>query len=147
MIVYAESSAVLAWLFGESRGVAVRAALAAAEVVLASDLTVVECRRVLIRAGATGRLSEADAGGLRGRLARAAAAWTLLRLDDDALDRAGRPFPVEPVRTLDALHLGAALAARAAVPEMRLLSLDDRVRDNGVALGFVVLPEGTFQAR
>ena len=142
MIVYAESSAVLAWLFGESRGAAVRATLAAAEVVLASDLTALECQRVLVRASAVARLSEANASALRGRLARAAASWMLLRIDDDALERAGRPFPHEPVRTLDALHLGTALAARAAVPDVQLLSLDDRVRQNGAALGFVVIPEG-----
>jgi predicted nucleic acid-binding protein len=128
-------------LLGESRGSAVRDALATAELVLASDLTVLQCHRVLTRAVAAGRLSEADASDLRARLGRTAGHWVLLRVDDDALERARRPFPLEPVRTLDALHLATALAARTAVPEMRLLSLDDRVRGNAAQLGFELLPE------
>jgi predicted nucleic acid-binding protein len=141
VILYAESSAVLSWLLGESRGGAVRDALAAAELVLASDLTALECHRVLTRAVATVRLSEADASALRARLARTAAHWVSLRVDDEALERARRPFPAEPVRTLDALHLGTALAARSAVPDVRFLSLDDRVRRNGAELGFELVPE------
>jgi len=50
------------------------------------------------------------------------------------------PFPVEPIRTLDAIHLASAILARAAVPDLALLSLDERVRANGRALGFTVLP-------
>jgi hypothetical protein len=41
--VYAESSAVLAWLLGEEAGVQVRDILAGSEYVLASDLTLIEC--------------------------------------------------------------------------------------------------------
>lgn len=57
--LYAESSAVLAWLLGEARGEAVSQALAAASHVVASDLTVIECERVLIRAWSAGLISEA----------------------------------------------------------------------------------------
>jgi hypothetical protein len=64
----------------------------------------------------------------------------LLRIGGEVLERARRRFPVEPVRTLDALHLASALAARAAIPGLDLLSLDQRVRDNGAALGFDLLP-------
>ena len=141
MILYAESSAVLSWLLGESRGGPVRDALATAELVLASDLTALECHRVLTRAVATGRLPEAAASGPRARLARAAAHWVLLRVDDDVLERARRPFPAEPIRTLDALHLGTALAARNTLPEIRFLSLDERIRRNAVELGFVLVPD------
>lgn len=56
------------------------------------------------------------------------------------IDRATRPFPIEPVRTLDALHLGTALLARSAAPGLRLLTLDQRVRENGQRLGFETLP-------
>ena len=43
---------MLAWLLGEDRGATVRAALASATVVLSSNLTLLECDRVLIRAEA-----------------------------------------------------------------------------------------------
>jgi predicted nucleic acid-binding protein len=140
VIVYAESSAVLAWLLGDAGGDEVAGVLAAADAVVASDLTVVECQRVLIRAWSTGVLREADMADHGALLARAVARWTRLRLGEDVLERAARPFPIEPVRTLDALHLGSALVARAASPGLRLLTLDQRVRENGERLGLQPLP-------
>jgi hypothetical protein len=54
--------------------------------------------------------------------------------------RAQRPFPVGPVRTLDALHLASALVARSVAPGLRLLTLDQRIRENGARLGLAPLP-------
>jgi predicted nucleic acid-binding protein len=138
--LYAESSAVLAWLLGEPRGEVARRVLAEAEVVLASELTLVECERVLIRAVALGTVSEAVAADRRAVLSRAATHWHLVRLAGEVLGRARRPFAHEPVRTLDALHLASALVGRSAAPNLALLSLDERVRANGEALGFELLP-------
>jgi prevent-host-death family protein len=56
------------------------------------------------------------------------------------VERARRPFPVEPVRTLDALHLASALVASARVTDLALLSLDERVRTAGRALGLPIVP-------
>lgn len=140
MIVYAESSAVLAWLLGDERGDEAAEVLADAEAVVASDLTVVECERVLIRGWSTGLLTEAEGADQRAVLARAASHWTRLRVDEEVVERALRPFPVEPVRTLDALHLGSALLARSAAPGLRVLSLDQRVRENAERLGLAPLP-------
>lgn len=140
MILYAESSAVLAWLLGEESGEAVADAMVAADGVVASDLTLVECERVLIRAWSTGLLTEAEGADHRSVLARAASHWTLLRIDQQVIERALRPFPVEPVRTLDALHLASALLARASAPGLRVLTLDQRVRENAERLGLAVVP-------
>jgi hypothetical protein len=140
VILYAESSAVLAWLLGDQRGGEVAEALAGAEGVVASDLTLVECERVLIRAWSTGLMTEAEGSDHRAALARVASHWTRLRVDEAVVERALRPFPVEPVRTLHALHLGSALLARAAAPGLRVLSLDPRVRENAERLGLAPLP-------
>ena len=70
MIVYAESSAVLAWLLGEADGKPVRRLLAEAERVVASTLTPLECARSLARGVATGRLKDGD--GDEGRALTAA---------------------------------------------------------------------------
>lgn len=56
-------------------------------------------------------------------------------------ERARRPFPREPIRTLDAIHLAFALLARSLVPGARLLSLDERLRASGEELGLSVSPE------
>jgi len=66
--------------------------------------------------------------------------WAVLRLGPEIIDRARRPFPGEPVRSLDALHLASALSALASVPELALLSLNHRVRRCARELGFEVLP-------
>ena len=141
MSVYAESSAVLAWLLGEDPGDAVRGVLGGADLVLTSDLTLVECDRVLIRATALGELPEAEAADRRARLAAAASHWQVLKLGADIVDRARRPFPGEPIRTLDAIHLASALAARSVSVGLDLLSLDRRIRSSGQSMGFRVRPE------
>ena len=141
MKLYAESSAVLAWLLGEEGGGPVREALRRAELVTASDLTLVECDRVLIRAVALGEIDEATAADRRAHLNAAAALWHLWRVSSEILDRARHPFPAEPVRTLDAIHLASALAVRSVVPGVELLSLDDRIRRAGAQLGFRLQPQ------
>lgn len=141
MNLYAESSAVLAWLLGEDAASRVRRALTSADLVLASDLTLVECDRVLLRAVMLGEMTEGAAADCRAHLNMAAAHWNVLRLGPDIIDRARRPFPTEPLRTLDALHLASAVVARAAVAGLGLLSLDDRIRGAALRLGFRVVPE------
>lgn len=140
MTVYIESSAVLTWLLGEPRAAEVRNVLSSAAMVMTSDLTLVECDRVLIRAAAAGDLTEAEAAHRRAAFQIASAHWTILRLGSDVVERARQRFPREPVRTLDALHLSSALVAKAALSDLVLASLDDRVRTNGEALGFELRP-------
>ena len=140
MNIYAESSAVLAWLLGEVSGRRVREVLRHAEVVMASDLVLIECDRVLIRAVTLGEIDEAAAADRRARLNTAAVHWNLCRLSLDIVDRARRVFPAEPVRTLDAIHLASALAIRSSVPGLELLSLDDCIRRAGEQLGFRLQP-------
>ena len=116
-----------------------REVLAGAELVLSSTLTLVECDRVLIRAVAAAGLEEAVAAERRG-LRSAVEHWILFDLDPDIVDRARRPFPKEPVRTLDAIHLATAVLAQSLVPDLELLSLDDRVRGAATLMGLRLLP-------
>jgi predicted nucleic acid-binding protein len=139
--IYAESSAVLAWLLGEVTGSRVREALRRAELVFASDLVLIECDRVLIRAVTLGEIDEATAANRRAHLNAAAAHWHMYRLSLDIVERARRAFPVEPVRTLDAIHLASALTVRSTIPGVELLSLDDRIRRAGEQLGFRLQPK------
>ena len=131
---------MLSWLLDEPGSEAVREALAGAELVVASDLTLVECERALIRASVLGEMAEADAADRRGVLRHAAAHWVLLRVDDEIAERAKRPLPGEPIRTLDALHLASLLVGRTAVPGLALVSLDRRIRGSAAELGVEVWP-------
>lgn len=138
--LYAESSAIVARLLGEANGEDIRGHLSGAEEILTSVLTLVESDRVLIRAQLVEGLGEGEVADRRRTLARASRHWHLLQLHGEILDRARRPFPGEPIRTLDALHLATALAARADVPELVVLSLDRAIRRTSTDLGFEVFP-------
>jgi predicted nucleic acid-binding protein len=139
--LYAESSAVLAWLLDEPPAPDIRRWLSAADAILASDLTLIECDRVLFRAAALGELTEAEAADRRAHLRMASSWWHLLRIGPEIVERAREPFPGQPIRTLDAIHLASVLAARSAVAGLELLSLDDRIRRAARGLGVQVRPE------
>ncbi len=131
---------MLAWLLDEATAPEVRQILSGAAIIVASDLTLIECDRVLQRAIALGELNAAEAADRHGYLIAAASQWQILHLAGEVVERARQPFPAEPIRTLDAVHLASALTARAALPGLLLLSLDDRVRATGKKLGFALLP-------
>ena len=141
MNIYAESSAVLSWLLGEKHRTAVQRLLRTAEIVFTSDLTLVECERVLIRAVSLKEMTESRAESCRNRFITATARWHVLRLSAEVIDRARRPFPGEPIRTLDALHLASAIVGQCALPGLSVLSLDKRIRSAAQQLGFNILPK------
>lgn len=132
---------MLCWLLGEPRSEEVREALGAAELVLASSLTLLECDRVLIRAVSTGGLAESLAAERRASLERSADHWVVFEIDGEVVERARRPLPAEPIRTLDALHLATAAAAKSLVPDLAVLSLDGRVRRSALLMGLRLVPQ------
>lgn len=136
MNLYLESSAIAARLLGQSKGEIVQRLLESADNVFSSELLLLECDRALIRAEHAGHIPPADAASKRSVLNREAGFWTLLRIEGEVLERARRPFPIEPVRSLDALHLSSLLVAGSMFASARLLSFDDRIRANAIALGF-----------
>jgi hypothetical protein len=138
--LYAESSAVAAWLFREPRGPEVERDIAAASHVVTSDLTLVEFDRALFRAIASGRVDPAGAAAIRSRFDSSAASWDVLNLLPSIVERARQPFPYEPIRSLDALHVSWALHVRAAIPDLAILSLDDRIRRVAASVGLASLP-------
>jgi len=108
--------------------------------IVASDLTLIECDRVLIRAAALKALPEGEVAERRAQLVDASAEWHILRVSAEIVDRSRQPFPGEPIRTLDALHLASALTARTALTELQLLTLDERIRAAARALSIPVQP-------
>lgn len=60
MNLHAESSAVLAWLFDKPTAPTIRTALASADLVLISELTLVECQRALIPLASLDQSTEAE---------------------------------------------------------------------------------------
>jgi predicted nucleic acid-binding protein len=140
VILYAESSAVLAWLLGSSKGDKVASLLNESNLVIVSDLVLVECSRVLHRLVALRELDETTSANFRADLKSLVTKWQVVYITPEIAERAKGPFPAEPVRALDAIHLASALAARVVAPDVQLLSLDDRVRRIGRQLGFGLQP-------
>lgn len=140
MILYVESSAVLSWLLGEPGQERVVAELASADRAATSAITVVECARGLSRARHDGRITALEERAALHMLDEAAGSWHVLEVSEEVIDRARAPFPVEPVRSLDAIHLASAWSILAAAGEVTALSLDQRVRANAREMGMTIAP-------
>lgn len=104
-----------------------------------SEITLVECDRVLHRRLALGEAAEATVAQRRALFARTVEQWDLIAVRDDVIVRARSSFLAEPIRALDAIHLASALIWARTGP-VTVLSLDDRIRKNAHALGLDVAP-------
>ena len=140
MTLYVESSAVVAWLLDQPGGWPAYEDIRTADLVFTSVLTMIECDRALYRHQTLGHLDADRVEALREELATVASAWHVQPIAPEIVERARQRFPDDNVRTLDAIHLASALATRARLEDIDLLTLDDRVRANASALGFRVLP-------
>jgi predicted nucleic acid-binding protein len=117
---------------------AARKSLRARGTLVTSLLTFTEARRALVRARNGGRLTAQQERSALRALSRLRARCTTVAVTEAILDIAGRPFPVEPIRTLDAVHL-ATVAAIADAPQFAtVITRDERVRSNALATGYVV---------
>ena len=61
-----------------------------------------------------------------------------MAVTDAVLARVGRPFPVEPIRTLDAVHLATAEQLGEPPALVTIVTRDVRVRENALALGYAI---------
>lgn len=87
---------------------AARASIRAEGKRVTSALTLAEAACAILRVRAVGRLTEAhERAATRGRQVFVRRC-DIVSVTDDVLARVGRPFPVGPVRTLDAVHLATA---------------------------------------
>ena len=136
IIYYLESSALLAALL--EGDVQVRALLRSHASVVTSALTFAECTRGLVQARVLGRLSADDEHAARDALAALQRRCASIPVSDNVLERVGRAFPVEPVRSLDAVHLASLEAIGDLRQSVTVVTRDRRVRDNALQLGFLV---------
>jgi uncharacterized protein with PIN domain len=140
LTVYAEASAVLAWLLDEPRAAEVAIVLGGTDGIVTSELTLIECDRVLHRLHALPGPVSAATDAMRARLLAAAEAWAVEPISGVIVERARAPFPDDAIRSLDAIHLATAVVVRKAVGELDVLSLDARIRSNARSLGCRVVP-------
>jgi predicted nucleic acid-binding protein len=103
-----------------------------------SALTLAETARAILRARVAGRLTAEQERAAVQALRRFERRCYVVAVTDGVLARVRRPFPVEPIRTLDAVHLATAELLGEPPPLMTIVTRDDRVRENAKALGYAV---------
>lgn len=133
---YVETSAlVAAGLEGDATAVR---AIRGEGLRIASALTFAETRRTLAVAVVRGRISQQQ---LRSRLAwlrRFERVCEIVDISSSVLARLGRRFPVEPVRSLDAIHLATVETVETDPALVAIVTRDRRIRENAIAMGYVV---------
>jgi predicted nucleic acid-binding protein len=135
-IRYVESSALVAALL-EHDGSA-RTSVRSTGRPVTSALTIAETARAILRARAVGRLTAEQERAAVRALRRFERRSYIVAVTDAVLARVRRPFPLEPIRTLDAVHLATAELLGEPPQLVTVVTRDVRVRDNARALGYVV---------
>lgn len=133
---YIETSALLSALLEQDA--AAQRAVAGKGRRITSALTFAEATRGLVRARVAGRLSAENERAALRWLRSFRRSCDVMSVTESILVRAGRPYPIEPVRTLDAIHLATAAEIGEPPQLITLVTRDDRVRSNGQALGHPV---------
>lgn len=105
---------------------------------VASELTFVEASRVVARRRALKDLTPAQERTAIRRLRIFKNRCDLLAVSERVFHRVGRPFPIEPIRTNDAIHLATAELIDEQPQLVTIVTRDRRVRENAIALGFMV---------
>jgi predicted nucleic acid-binding protein len=103
-----------------------------------SALTFAQTGRAIIRARAAGRLTEVQEQAAVKALQTFERRCFVVDIDAAVLNRVRRPFPIEPIRTLDAVHLATADLLGEPPALLTIVTRDARVRDNARALGYPV---------
>lgn len=135
-IRYIESSALVAALLEGDNSA--KASIRASGQRITSAITVAETSRAVLRARLSGRITVQQQRAALLTLRRFARRCHIVSVTEAILAHAGRPFPVEPVRTLDAIHLASAAVVGEPPALVIVVSLDRRVRENAAALGHPV---------
>ena len=134
-VLYIETSAILSWLFGEPDSHEVIDTLNRNETVVSSVLSRIETGRALIRAETENIINAGEHQRLKGLFAEYSISWVYLEINSSVRSRAIQPFPVEPIRSLDAIHLSTAIEFIQIYPDLVVLSFDKRIVNNIAPLG------------
>jgi predicted nucleic acid-binding protein len=111
------------------------------EAYLTSALTLVEVPRVLARARREARLTEEGTQETHSRFAAFVRSCSVAEITREVRVRAALDFPLEPVRSLDAIHLATVVVWGDTIAPMVVASTDQRVRRNAQALGYALIPQ------
>ena len=133
---YVETSALLSSVFVHESGSS--ASISFPGRCFTSALTIAEANRGVTKARLGGLLGAAEERRVIGLLERFFLNCDVVAVSDEILLRAGRDFPAEPLRTLDAIHLATVVSSGMPARLVRVVTRDRRVRANAIAMGYAV---------
>ena len=135
-IRYIESSALVAALLEHDAGALKSVRTRGRKVT--SALTIAQTARAILRARAAARLTADEERAAVRALRRFEQRCYLVAVTDAILARVRRPFPIEPIGTLDAVHLATTELLGEPPALIAIVTRDVRVRENAEALGYAV---------
>jgi predicted nucleic acid-binding protein len=133
---YIESSALVAALM-EDDTTATRS-IRSRGLRITSALTIAEASRAILRARAMARITLKQQQAALLALRRFSRRSHIIGVTDTILTLAARPFPIEPIRTLDAIHLASVASLGEPPALITIVTRDARIRENAVALSYAV---------
>jgi len=127
-VLYLDTSAVLRATLESGMTPELEEQIHAAEALVTSRLSLVESARALLRARELYRISEEQLADVQRELDEVWARCEIWELTASVCDAACVVAPRRALRALDALHLATYLAARRRIPELELVTVDERLR-------------------
>jgi predicted nucleic acid-binding protein len=131
--LYLDTSAVLRAVLETGTSPDVEAQIRTARVLITSRLSLVESARALLRVRLAGQVPESRLADAERQVESVWARCELWEITPAVCDTAGIVAPGQPLRALDAIHLATFVLARRRIPELELLTADDRLRTAAVS--------------
>ena len=133
MTVYVDASVLLRVVLGEPGALSGWPSISP----VSSELTRVECLRVIDRAHVSLRVSDEESARHRSDILEALSSFRLVSVSSAILQRAADPFPTA-LGSLDAIHLATAMELREEIIGLTLATHDRELAVAAGAVGFVV---------
>jgi predicted nucleic acid-binding protein len=126
--LYLDTSAVLRTILETGTSPEVEASISNASRLLTSRLALVEASRATHRLRQLGQYGETQLADIEGKVEALWSRCELWELSRGVCDAAREVAPNKALRALDALHLATFVLARRRIPDLELLTVDERMR-------------------
>jgi len=126
--LYLDASAMLRAILEAGASPGIENRIRGADVLLTSRLSIVEASRAILRLRQLGQVSETKLADAEREIESLWARCDLWELTPAVCEAARRVAPAKLPRTLDALHLATFLLARQRIPDLELVTADERLQ-------------------
>ncbi len=125
--IYLDSSALLRVVFAQGERSLLARRLRGATAIHTSRLTLVECERAVLRLRAGPNRVEREIARIEIELQEIFDRAEVREISASICALAGRIAPMQPLRSLDAIHLATWRSTLAIVPDLALVTADQRL--------------------